>query len=175
MNIKGICFFERGLYMESIAIWFGETLGQYIPAELVTFIVSLLPILECRGGIIVGRLLGLPLLSTIVISVVGNVLPIPFILMFINKIFKWLKPTKLFGPMVCKLEEKALKKSTALENGEFWGLALFVGVPLPGTGAWTGALIVSLLGIKIKKASIAILIGVAMATTIISLIMYGIL
>lgn len=161
--------------MESIAIWFGETLGQFIPAELVTFIVSLFPILECRGGIIVGRLLGLPLMSTIIASMIGNILPIPFILLFIKKIFKWLKPTKLMGPIVTKLEEKAMKKSNALEKGEFIGLLLFVGIPLPGTGAWTGALIASLLGIDIKKASVAILIGIAMATTIVSLIMYGIL
>lgn len=161
--------------MESIAIWFGETLGQFIPAELVTFIVSLFPILECRGGIIVGRLLGLPLMSTIIASVIGNILPIPFILLFIKKIFKWLKLTKLMGPIVTKLEEKAMKKSNALEKGEFIGLLLFVGIPLPGTGAWTGALIASLLGIDIKKASVAILIGIAMATTIVSLIMYGIL
>lgn len=161
--------------MDSIAIWFGETLGQFIPAELVTFIVSLFPILECRGGIIVGRLLGLPLASTIIASVIGNILPIPFILLFIKQIFKWLKPTKLMGPIVTKLEDKAMKKSSALEKGEFIGLLLFVGVPLPGTGAWTGALIASLLGIDIKKASVAILIGIAMATTIVSLIMYGIL
>lgn len=161
--------------MDSIAIWFGETLGQYIPAELVTFIVSLLPILECRGGIIVGRLLGLPLASTIIISVIGNVLPIPFILLFIKRIFEWLKPTKLFGKLVCKLENRAMKKSSALSKGEFWGLAFFVGVPLPGTGAWTGALIAALLGIRVKKASIAILLGVAMATVIVSLLMYGIL
>lgn len=161
--------------MESIAIWFGKTLGQFIPAELVTFIVSLFPILECRGGIIVGRLLGLPLVSTIVASVIGNILPIPFILLFIKKIFKWLKPTKLMGPIVTKLEDKAMKKSDALEKGEFIGLLLFVGIPLPGTGAWTGALIASLLGVDIKKASVAILIGIAMATTIVSLIMYGIL
>ena len=161
--------------MDSIAIWFGETLGQFIPAELVTFIVSLFPILECRGGIIVGRLLGLPLASTIIASVIGNILPIPFILLFIKQIFKWLKPTKLMGPIVTKLEDKAMKKSSALEKGEYIGLLLFVGVPLPGTGAWTGALIASLLGIDIKKASVAILIGIAMATTIVSLIMYGIL
>lgn len=161
--------------MDAIAIWFGETLGQYIPAELVTFIVSLFPILECRGGIIVGRLLGLPLMSTIIASVLGNILPIPFILLFIKQIFKWLKPTKLMGPIVTKLEEKAMKKSSALEKGEFFGLMFFVGVPLPGTGAWTGALIASLLGIDIKKASVSILIGIAMATTIVSLIMYGIL
>ena len=161
--------------MDTIAIWFGETLGQYIPAELVTFIVSLFPILECRGGIIVGRLLGLPLVATIIASVIGNILPIPFILLFIKQIFRWLKPTKLMGPIVTKLEDKAMKKSSALEKGEFIGLLLFVGVPLPGTGAWTGALIASLLGIDIKKASVAILIGIAMATTIVSLIMYGIL
>ncbi len=161
--------------MDSIAIWFGETLGQYIPAELVTFLVSLLPILECRGGIIVGRLLGLPLASTIFFSVLGNILPIPFILLFIKKIFAWLKPTKLFGKLVCKLEDRAMKKSDALAKGEFWGLLVFVGVPLPGTGAWTGALIASLLGVKIKKASVAILLGIAMATVIVSFIMYGIL
>ena len=79
------------------------------------------------------------------------------------------------GPIVTKLEDKAMKKSSALEKGEFVGLLLFVGIPLPGTGAWTGALIASLLGIDIKKASVAILIGIAMATTIVSLIMYGIL
>lgn len=161
--------------MDAIALWFAETLGQYIPAELVTFIVALFPILECRGGIIVGRLLGLPLVSTIIASVIGNILPIPFILLFIKKIFQWLKPTKLFGPIVTKLENKAMNKSSALDKGEFIGLLLFVGIPLPGTGAWTGSLIAALLGIDIKKASIAILIGIAMATTIMSLIMYGIL
>ena len=74
--------------MDAIAVWFGETLGQYISAELVTFLVSLFPLLECRGGIIVGRLLGLPLVETVIISIIGNVLPIPFILLFIKKIFK---------------------------------------------------------------------------------------
>lgn len=161
--------------MDAIATWFANTLGQYIPAEAVTFLVSLMPLLECRGGIIVGRLLGMSLGSTIFFSVIGNILPIPFILLFIKKIFSWLKPTKLMGPVVRKLEAKAMNKSSALDKGEFIGLLLFVGIPLPGTGAWTGALIASLLGIDMKKASIAILIGIAMATTIVSLIMYGIL
>lgn len=161
--------------MDAIATWFANTLGQYIPAEAVTFIVSLMPFLECRGGIIVGRLLGLPLMSTIIFSVIGNIVPIPFILLFIKKIFKWLRPTKFFGPIVTKLENRAMNKSNALDKGEFLGLMLFVGIPLPGTGAWTGALIASLLGIDIKKASVSILIGIAMATTIVSLIMYGIL
>ncbi len=161
--------------MDSIALWFGENLSHIIPAELVVFIISLLPILECRGGIIVGKLLGLPLAESVIISAIGNILPIPFILLFIKKVFKWLKPTKVMGPIVRKLEEKAEKKSAALNKGEFLGLLLFVGIPLPGTGAWTGALIASLFGIRIKKASIAILIGIAMAATIISLLMYGVL
>ena len=161
--------------MESLVIWFTETLGPYISSKAVVFIISLMPILECRGGIIVGRLLGLPLMSTIVISVIGNILPIPFILLFIKKIFQWLRPTKIMGPIVCKLEDKAMNKSSALDKGEFIGLMLFVGIPLPGTGAWTGSLIAALLGIDIKKASLSILIGVAMATTIVSLVMYGIL
>lgn len=161
--------------MDAIATWFANTLGQYIPAEAVTFLVSLMPLLECRGGIVVGRLLGMKLGSTIFFSVIGNILPIPFILLFIKKIFSWLRPTKLMGPVVKKLEAKAMNKSSALDKGEFIGLLLFVGIPLPGTGAWTGALIASLLGIDIKKASVAILIGIAMATTIVSLIMYGVL
>ena len=161
--------------MDAIATWFANTLGQYIPAEAVTFIVSLLPFLECRGGIIVGRLLGLPLGSTIFFSVIGNIVPIPFILLFIKKIFSWMRPTRLFGPLVQKLEAKAMNKSSALDKGEFIGLMTFVGIPLPGTGAWTGSLIASLLGIETKKASVAILIGIAMAATIVSLIMYGIL
>ena len=161
--------------MDAIAVWFGETLGSYIPAEWVVFMVSLFPLLECRGGIVVGRLLGLPLEVTLIFSIIGNILPIPFILLFIRKIFAWLKPTKVFGKLVCKLEERAMKKSSALEKGEFWGLLLFVGVPLPGTGAWTGSLIASLMRVDIKKASLAILIGIAMATTIMCLLMYGIL
>jgi uncharacterized membrane protein len=161
--------------MDAIAVWFGETLGQYIPAEWVTFIVSLLPILECRGGIVVGRMLDVPLPLTILMSVIGNVLPIPFILLFIKRIFQWLKPTKLFGRFVCKLEERTLKKSEKLKKGEFLGLMLFVGIPIPGTGAWTGALLASLMGVRIKKASAAILIGIAMATTIMSLLMYCVL
>ena len=77
--------------MDAIAEWFGNTLGQYVPAEFVTFIVSLMPLLECRGGIIVGRLLGLPLTSTIIASIVGNILPIPFILLFIKKLLEIVK------------------------------------------------------------------------------------
>ena len=161
--------------MDAIATWFANTLGQYIPAEAVTFIVSLMPLLECRGGIIVGRLLGLPLMSTIIFSVIGNIIPIPFILLFIKKIFKWLRPTKFFGPIVTKLENRAMNKSNALDKGEFLGLMLFVGVPLPGTGAWTGSLIAALLEVDFKKAILAVLLGIVMATVIMSVVSYGLI
>ncbi|MEF9839861.1 MAG: small multi-drug export protein, partial [Lachnospiraceae bacterium] len=85
------------------------------------------------------------------------------------------KTTKLFKPMVLKLEAKAMGKSEQIEKYEFWGLALFVGIPLPGTGAWTGALIASLLGVKFKKAFPAIIIGIIGATVIMTLLSYGVL
>lgn len=160
--------------MDAIAAWFGESLGQYIPAELVTFIVSLFPILECRGGIVVGRLLHLPLSVTLIISVIGNVLPIPFILLFIRHIFQWLKPTKHFGRIVCKLEDRAMKKSDSFKHGEFIGLLLFVGIPLPGTGAWTGALAAAFLDMRLRKAIPSIFLGVLIAGVLISALTFGI-
>lgn len=171
---KYVILRKGGNSMDSIAIWFAETLGQYIPAELVTFIVALFPVLECRGGIIVGRLLGLPLVTTIILSVVGNMLPIPFILLFIKRVFHWLHGKKFMVKTVEKLEERALKKSSAIRKGEFLGLLIFVGIPLPGTGGWTGALIADLLKVDLKKAIVAIFSGIIMATIIISFLMYGI-
>ena len=103
---------------------------------------------------------------------IGNVLPIPFILLFIRQIFKWMKKIELFRGLVEKLEKRALGKSDRIKKYEFWGLMLFVGIPLPGTGAWTGALIASLLEIDIKKSSLAILCGVALATVIMYVVSY---
>jgi len=105
---------------------------------------------------------------------VGNIIPIPFILLFITPIFSWMKKTKLFRPIVEKLEKKSMSKSDKIKKYEFLGLMLFVGIPLPGTGAWTGALIASLLGIKFKKAFWAIFFGLIIATVIMCIISYGI-
>ncbi len=158
--------------MQVLIEWFTSTLGQYISEQAVIFIISLFPILELRGGLIAAVLLGVPQSQAIPICIIGNIIPIPFILLFIKKIFEWLRPTKLMGPIIRKLENKAMNKSSALEKGEFIGLMLFVGIPLPGTGAWTGALIASLLGIDIKKSSIAILCGIAMASVIMTIFSY---
>lgn len=158
--------------MESLVQWFTENLSAYISEEMIVFFISLLPLLELRGGILAGTLLKVPEMVAIPLSILGNILPIPFILLFIKQIFKLLKKTKLFRPLIEKLEARAMGKSDKIKKYEFWGLVLFVGIPLPGTGAWTGALIASLLDIDIKKSSLAILLGIAMATVIMYLVSY---
>lgn len=161
--------------MESIATWFASTLGQHVSAQVVIFITSLIPILECRGGLIVASLLKVNIWQAIPICVIGNIIPIPFILFFIKKIFAWLKRFSFARSFVEKLEKRAMNKSDGMNHGEFLGLLLFVGIPLPGTGAWTGSLIASLLEMDIKKASIAIFLGVLLATLIVSTLSYGLL
>ena len=160
--------------MTVVVDWVQAHLG-FLPPQVLVVIVSMLPVIELRGGIPLARLLMLPLWQAILFSAIGNVLPIPFILFFIRKIFDWLRPTKLFGPIVEKLEARALRKSDGVKKAEFMGLLLFVGIPLPGTGGWTGSLIASLLEVDIKKASIAILCGIALAATIVSLLTYGVI
>lgn len=95
--------------------------------------------------------------------------------LLITKIFDWMKGTKRLKPMVEKLEKKAMSKSDKIEKYEFWGLVLFVGIPLPGTGAWTGSLIAALLGIRFRKAFPAVVVGVCLAAFIMSVISYGII
>lgn len=144
--------------------------------EAIVFVISMIPILELRGALLVaGPLLGVPIARAVPICIIGNIIPVPFILLLITPIFGWLKGTKYFKPMVEKLENKAMSKSEQIEKYEFWGLVLFVGIPLPGTGAWTGSLIAALLGIKFKKAFPAVIIGIFMATIIMCVISYGLL
>ena len=158
--------------MNALVQWFTKNLSPYISAQTVIFIISLMPILEVRGGLLAASLLKIPEAQAIPICVIGNVLPIPFILLFIRKIFKLMKKTKVFRPLIEKLERRAMGKSDKIKRYEFWGLMLFVGIPLPGTGAWTGALIAALLEVDIKKASVAILCGVALATIIMYVVSY---
>lgn len=156
--------------MDAITQWFQNL---PLPKELIAFFISMLPIVELRGGIPVAAVMGIEFLPALGLCVAGNLLPIPFILLLIIPIFKWMKGTKLFRPTVEKLESKTLAKRDKLEKGEFWGLMIFVGIPLPGTGAWTGALLAALLGIKFKKAILAIICGVLIAAAIMSIIFYA--
>ena len=150
-----------------------DALGGSVGKEAIVFIISMIPILELRGALLVaGPLLGVPVAKAIPLCIIGNIIPVPFILLLI---FKWMKGTKLFKPMVDKLESKALSKSDKIEKYEFWGLVLFVGIPLPGTGAWTGSLIAALLGVKFKKAFPAVILGIFMATVIMWFISYVLL
>ena len=148
---------------------------SWLPPQLAVFTISLFPVLENRAGIILAFMLKLPLGEAILFSALGNVLPIPFILLFLEKIFNWLRPTKLFSGMVQALEARGMRKSDSIRKAEFWGLLLFVGIPLPGTGGWTGSLIASLLKIDFKKAIVAVLCGIALAATIVSLLTYGVI
>ena len=163
--------------MDSLVQWFTANLSGVISKEAIIFIISMIPILELRGGLLAASpaLLNVPILRAIPICIVGNILPIPFILLLITPIFTWLKGTKTFKPMVHRLEARAMSKSDQIEKYEFWGLMLFVGIPLPGTGAWTGALVASLLHMKFGKAFGAILVGIALATVIMSILSYGVL
>ena len=139
------------------------------------FIISMIPILELRGGLIVSKLLEVPITTAIPLCIIGNIIPIPFILLFIKQIFKWMKKIRLFRGLVEKLENKAMSKSDNIKRYEFWGLVLFVGIPLPGTGAWTGSLIAALLDVDFKKAVLAELLVIAIATVIMSIFSYGLL
>lgn len=159
---------------ESLVQWFVAHLGGKAAKEVIVFIISMVPILELRGGLLAAgpAFLDIPTWRAILVCLVGNLIPIPFILWLIRPIFAWLRGTKLFRPMVVKLENKAMSKSDKIEKYEFWGLMLFVGIPLPGTGAWTGALIASLLGIDWKKSFLAIVCGVCLASAIMYVVSY---
>ena len=153
-----------------------DALSGSVGKEAIVFIISMIPILELRGGLLVaGPLLGVPVSTAIPLCIIGNIIPVPFILLLITPIFKWMKGTKTFKPMVDKLEAKAMSKSDKIEKYEFWGLVLFVGIPLPGTGAWTGSLIAALLGVKFKKAFPAVILGICIATVIMWFLSYVIL
>ena len=153
--------------------WFVTNLGGKVGKELILFIISMVPILELRGGLLAAgpAFLNIPMWRAIPVGIIGNLLPIPFILLLITKIFDWMKGTKRLKPVVEKLEKKAMSQSANIEKYE---LVAFVGIPLPGTGAWTGALIAALLGIRFRKAFPAIVIGVCLAACIMTIISYGI-
>ncbi len=153
-----------------------EWLAEHgIPEWLIPLLVSIFPIIELRGGIIAASLLGMELWQAVLVCMIGNILPIPFILLFIDKIFDFLKKHKI--PLITKfvvyLENKAMNKSSTMEKGEFFFLLFFVGIPLPGTGAWTGSLIASLRKIPLKKAVPAIFLGLCLASAIMCVLFYG--
>lgn len=161
--------------MEDVLRWVLDGLAGLHSRELSVFVISMLPVLELRGGLLASVWLGLPLRVALPVCVGGCFLPVPFILLFINRIFLFLRRTGIGKELVLRLEMRALQKSERIQQYEFWGLLIFVGVPLPGTGAWTGALIAALLGIRARKALPAIFFGVLLSAAMMAGLSYGVL
>lgn len=160
--------------MEAFVVWWASHLGHILSPLLSTFLVSMLPIIELRGGLILSSLLKVPLWQAVLVAIIGNVLPIPFLIWGIERFMKWLKDHHL-NKLAEFLQKKVDKNKDQVETVGFWGLVIFVGIPLPGTGAWTGSLIAGLLDMDRKKASLAIFLGVCLAAFIMTVVSYGVL
>ena len=156
--------------VEAIERFFLETVGR----ELCVFFCSMLPIIECRGAIPLGWGLDMPWWETALFSIAGNILPVPFILLFIRAILRWMRESrvKFFSSIAAWLDRKIEKHKGTIEKYSYWGIVIFVAVPLPGTGAWTGTLIASVLGLEPKKSFFAAALGVLGATVIMTVISY---
>lgn len=161
--------------VNSIVQYIVDIFGGTIPSQLIVFIVSMIPILELRGSILAAGFMDVSFLETYIVAVIGNLLPIPFILIFIKKILEWMKSTRAFSRIANGIEKKALSKREQIDKYGYFGLFLFVAIPLPGTGAWTGALLAVLLGMKGRKAFIPIALGVMAAGLVMSLLAFGII
>lgn len=142
---------------------------------VLTFLMAMVPVVELRGAIPFGVGNGVPLWLSIFVSILGNLVPVPFIILFIRKIFAMLRKwSQKLDHLVTRLEERAAKKSDVVSRYEFWGLVFLVAIPLPGTGAWTGALVAAMMDLKMKKSVPAIMLGVVIAAIIVSCITYGV-
>ena len=150
---------------------FGANAGKVIGI----FLISLLPVIELRGSIPVGYYQGLPWYTNMITSIIGNLLPVPFILLFVVKVFEFMKKRNIMVGFIEKIEKRAMSRSDSIANKEFIGLMLFVAIPLPGTGAWTGALIAALLQFNRKKSFMYICIGVLIAASLVTLGVYGVI
>ena len=150
----------------------GSTLGKWI----ATFFVSMVPVIELRVGLPLGVGMGLSFPLALSAALLGNMLPVPFIIVYIQRVFAWLRSR--WGAMdrfITRLEAKAHLKGETVQRVGPWGLLIFVAIPLPGTGAWTGALIAALLNLKVRQATPAVFVGVCIAAAIISAGTYAVI
>ena len=167
--------------MENLVGWllslFSGLNGFVFGKELAVFLISLMPILELRGGLLAASILGLDPIRSYIICIIGNIIPVPFILWLITWILDLMRKSKIkfFNKIAKWLDKKVDKHKGQIEKWGFWGLVLFVGIPLPGTGAWTGCLIAACLEMNRKKAFLAAMIGIVMASVIMMAISFGLL
>ena len=148
---------------------------EFIGEELCVFFCSMLPVIELRGAIPMAFAMGLPWWQAYLISAVGNILPVPFILLLINAVIKWMSASNVgfFNKIADFLLKRVEKKRDKIEKYSFWGLCLFIAVPLPVTGAWTGSLVAAVIGMKPWKAFLSAILGVLIAGGLVTLIVYG--
>ena len=138
----------------------------------MTIFISMVPIIELRGAIPIGVANGLSVRTALFAAIIGNLIPVPIIILFVRKVFAFIRTkSEKLDHLVCRFEEKAKKQSGMVEKYEWFGLVLLVAIPLPGTGAWTGALVAAML--RMKRAFPAIMIGVIIAGIVVSYITYG--
>ena len=154
---------------------FGGLTSIAFGKQILVFIISLMPVLELRGGLLAAALLDLDPIQSYIICILGNILPVPFILLLINKILNWMRNNKKLKGIANWLDKKVEKHKGQIEKYGYLGVVLFVGIPLPGTGAWTGSLIASVLEMDRKKTFLAVLAGVFMASVIMMLLSFGLL
>ena len=142
---------------------------------LLTFLFSMSPILELRGSIPLAVAHGLPPAVAIPVAILGNTIPVPFVILFIRRIFSWIRRhAPRLNRMVDRLEEKGKNKKDVIQKSVFWGLFLLVAIPLPGTGAWTGSLVAAMLDMRLKRAFPAIFLGLLAAGAIVAFVSYGV-
>ncbi len=143
-------------------------------AGLITFLMAMVPVVELRGAIPYGVVAGLSVPVAFVLAVIGNLVPIPVLVLFTRKVFEWLrKMSSGLDRIVSRLEAKAEKNKEVVLKYQFWGLVLLVAIPLPGTGAWTGALVAAMMDMRLKRAMPAITLGVLIAGVIVTTVTYG--
>lgn len=149
--------------------------GWALAEEMCVLICSMLPIIELRGGIPMAYAFGLEWWKAFILCVVGNMLPVPIILLFIKKFLTWAEASKIkfLNKLASWLNRKVEKKRGKIEKYAFWGLTVFIGIPLPVTGAWTGSLIAAMIDMKFWKAMLTAFVGVLIAAGIVTAIAYG--
>lgn len=158
--------------MEAISLWLhGTPAGEF----LLTMLISMVPVAELRVGVPAGVAMGLPIHTALLAAVLGNMIPVPLIILFVRKIFKWIRiHIPRLGNFVTRLEQRAYEKRGAVERYAAWGLLVLVAVPLPGTGAWTGSLVAALMDMRLKRAMPVIFAGVVIAGLIMTALTYGV-
>ena len=140
---------------------------------LYMFLISMIPVVELRGSIPYAAIQGIPWYVALPLAIVGNLLPVPFILLFVKKVFDWMRKYPKLKKIVDFCENKFARKVEKAENVAFWTLVGFIAIPLPGTGAWTGSGIAAVCEVPFKKAILAAVIGVCIAAVVVTLIAYG--